>query len=114
MELYNKPVVLLNEELSEGVYAASGADDNTTQMPDTPDTEPKLEQVCDSIYMKGNYVQPDFSDWANGTNINGRGCEGCPACWSDGSCHVASYPAEEDCRPSWEVQGKSPNALWNQ
>lgn len=24
MELYNKPVVLLNEELSEGVYAASG------------------------------------------------------------------------------------------
>ena len=29
MELYKKPVVLLNEELAEGVYAASGAVDES-------------------------------------------------------------------------------------
>lgn len=34
MELYKKPVVLLNEELSEGIYAASG--DVTTTEPSAP------------------------------------------------------------------------------
>ena len=106
MEQYKKPLVLMNEELAEGVYAASGA---------VVGGEPENQSpVCDSIYIKGSYRQPDFSDWENGTNINGRGCEGCPACWSDGTCHVASYPAEEDCRPSWEKEGKSPYAKWNQ
>ena len=113
MEQYKKPVVLMNEELAEGVYAASGTvSPEATQTPEPTPTPDK--PVCDSIWMKGNYVQPDFSDWANGTNINGRGCEGCPACWSDGKCHVESYPPEEDCRPSWEVQGKGPYDKWNQ
>lgn len=114
MNKYEKPSVLMNEELAEGVYAASGDVDNgTTTTPSTPEENTKT-RTCDSIYLQGNYRQPDFSDWANGTNLNGRGCEGCPACWSDGKCHVEAYIPEEDCRPSWEKEGKGPNDLWNQ
>lgn len=112
---YEKPIVLENEELAEGVYAASGAvsGGGTTTTPTVPENPSPQAPVCDSIYIKGSYRQPDHSDWLNGTNLNGRGCEGCPACWSNGVCHVASYPAEEDCRPSWEKFGYGPNERWD-
>ena len=106
MKNYEKPMIL-NMGTYEGVYAASG---------DVADNggEDNNQPVCDSIYIRGNFRQPDYSDWQYGTNLNGRGCEGCPANWSDGKCHVASYPPAEDCRPSWEVQGQQPDWRWNE
>lgn len=95
---YEKPVVILTNDMAEGIYAASG--DN--------------QLGCDSVYMKGVWHKSDYSDSVNGTNIDGRGCEGCPANWSDGSCHAAGYKASEDCRPTWEKQGKLPTDKWNQ
>lgn len=106
MRAYEKPIVVLIDEMAEGIYAASGSTGGGNGS-----TENK---VCDSIYIKGQFTKSDYSDWQNGTNINGRGCEGCPANWSDGRCHVESYAASEDCRPSWEKQGKLPNDKWNQ
>lgn len=102
MYTYEKPIVVLADDIAEGIYAASG------------DINPATHAGCDSIYLKGVWHKSDYSDWQNGTNLNGRGCEGCPANWSDGVCHAASYGASEDCRPSWEKQGKLPTDKWNQ
>lgn len=38
MKTYEKPIVLLNEELAEGVYAASGAEPENPNTPENPDT----------------------------------------------------------------------------
>ena len=100
MRNYVKPTAIMNENYTEGVYAA-----------------PSGERGCMSIYMNGVYHASDYSDWQNGTNINGRGCEGCPA--SEGSgCKFQTNPESMnwngDFRPSWEVQGKNPNDRWNQ
>lgn len=103
---YEKPIVLANDDLAEGIYLASGGSAGGGQAPETAS--------CDSIYMNGIWHGSDFSDWQNGTNINGRGCEGCPANWGDGICHVANYDPSEDCRPSWEKNGKGPDEKWNQ
>ena len=103
MRSYERPVVILTNDMAEGVYAASGDQIN-----------PTTNAGCDSVYMKGVWHKSDYSNWSGGTNIDGRGCEGCPANWSDGQCHAANYQASEDCRPSWEKQGKLPQDKWNQ
>ena len=104
---YKKPVVLENDELTEGVYAASGADENSQA---TSSEESNNVPHCDSIYIAGNYVEPNGSNW-QGTNMTMRGCEGCPACWSDGKCHVETYPTsmQGQFKPGWEARGKGPN-----
>lgn len=99
---YEKPEVILTNDMAEGVYAASGAK-----------FDPLKHAGCDSIYIKGVYHQPNFINWQSGTNIDGRGCEGCPACWSDGRCHISNYGPGEDCRPTWEKHGKLPSDKWN-
>lgn len=95
MQNYERPRVIMSETMYEGVYLASG-------------------KVCDSIYMGGVWHKSDYSDWQNGTNIDGRGCEGCPANWDDGVCHAATLDENVDCRPSWETNGKGPDDKWNQ
>lgn len=49
MKTYQKPVAIVNDELTEGVYTASG---------DTNDSK----TGCDSKYMKGVFQKPDYSD----------------------------------------------------
>jgi len=61
MKNYEKPIVLINEELSEGVYAASGAG----------------RPGCDSQYMSGVW-QPYTGGWDK-TVKKFYGCIGCPA-----------------------------------
>ena len=108
MKNYEKPIVLANSELSEGVYAASG----------TTDDRPK----CDSIYMKGVWQEPDYSQWATGEQRSYRkqfGCLGCPAYRYNGcglqsdyidANYSPSYDADNGNRkPSWEKKGYGPN-----
>ncbi len=94
---YTKPIITVNEELAEGVYAASGNN--------------KL--VCKSIYMLGIPISPSYNPIEDGYKT-GRGCEGCPA-WDDEECvcRLITKPEEmnwdDDFRPTWEVQGHLPD-----
>ena len=112
MKNYEKPMIL-NMGTYEGIYAASG--DVTTGGGDTPNPPQAPDRQCMSIWMNGVYHPSDWSDWENGTNIDGRGCEGCPA--QNGSyCRFDTGEVnwDDDFRPSWEVQGKGPYDKWNQ
>lgn len=110
---YDKPVVLPNEDMAEGVYAASGAVSG-----------PK----CDSVYMLGVWQAPDYSDWNGGTRGYKQqfGCLGCPANTGNGcglqthyiqSGQAASYDVDNGNRkPSWEKKGYGPEDTvtdWN-
>lgn len=99
MKLYEKPMILLNEELCEGVYAASGASASSTG--------------CQSIYMNG--VFHANSRWSNVTDWNSdsdskhteieRGCEGCPYNWGYCAVNNGNAQAGQDARPGWEQKG---------
>ena len=95
---YQKPMIIINEELSEGVYSASGSTISS-------------QYKCKSIYMNGLYQQPTYNPIEDGYKL-GRGCEGCPV-WDGNSCRLISKPEEinwdGDFRPTWEVQGKLPD-----
>ncbi len=107
MRKYEAPVVMANEEMSEGVYAASGTVENAIG--------------CDSIYMQGTYQAPDYSDWAGVTRGYKQqfGCLGCPAFTADAcgltthyveSGNASSYDVDNGKRkPSWEAKGYGPN-----
>lgn len=107
MRNYEKPMVLVNEELAEGVYAASGDNNNG----------PK----CDSIYMQGVWQAPDYSDWRGTTRGYKQqfGCLGCPANTPSGcglqshyidSGEADSYDVDNGNRkPSWEKKGYGPD-----
>ena len=100
MGSYEMPMVLTNEDISEGVYAASGAVNN--------------QSGCKSIYMKGVYHantrNDNITDWGNDSDVKHkqieRGCEGCPYNWG-GYCAVnnANAQAGQDGRPTWEKKG---------
>jgi len=112
MKLYEKPMILSSSTTSEGVYMASGTDGGSGKV------------SCDSKYLKGQFNAGDWSIPSNSpqyTNLNVRGCEGCPANWG-GSCALQndSYnPSQAEANvgnfmPSWEKQGKSPDGNPNQ
>lgn len=93
MKNYEKPIVLLNNEVAEGVYAASGVSD-------AGDTS----GGCDSIYMNGI-----FSDGTPGgkTYKDKFGCTGCPA-HTGKECKLddPTYdPKGKVLKPNWERQG---------
>ncbi len=128
---YEKPIVLANEDLAEGVYAASGASDDLTV---TESTEPSIEPndtgsdeaanneiKCDSKYMKGVWQAPDYSSWNGGTRGYKQqfACLGCPANTANGcglqthyedSGKADSYNVDNGNRmPSWERKGYGPD-----
>lgn len=132
MKSYEKPVILANEELAEGVYAASGAVDEGFNEPagsesvesssettdnNVTDNGPK----CDSKYMNGEWQAPDYSDWAGGTRGYKQqfACLGCPANTDNGcgllthyvdSGNASSYDVDDGNRkPSWEKKGYGPD-----
>lgn len=110
MKNYERPVILVNEELSEGVYAASGA---------------RSIPGCDSKYMNGI-----FQEYAGGWNVTAKefyGCVGCPAyrnsnglvgcallvdkAYLDGA---TSYDTDAGNRmPDWERMGALPDRMIN-
>lgn len=111
MRSYEKPVLRVNADLAEGVYLASGDV--------VADTDNGLK--CDSIYMKGVWQAPDYSDWAGGTRGYKQqfGCLGCPANTANGcglqthyvdSGYASSYDVDNGNRmPSWERKGYGPD-----
>lgn len=115
---YEKPMLRVNVELAEGVYLASG---DTTS-----DSSGSLS--CDSVYMKGVWQAPDYSDWAGGTRGYKQqfGCLGCPA-YTATACGLLTHYADSDYassyevdngnrKPSWEAKGYGPEDTvtdWN-
>ncbi len=94
MQEYQKPVVLCQEEMIEGVYLESG---NTAE-----------QGPCQSIYMNGVYHAP-IAHGVNGANtMFDRGCEGCPA--AQGACRPDQGPFGLPLKPTWERKGFAPNA----
>ena len=115
MKNYEKPVVVVNEETAEGVYAASGAVGSAGV--EAADGALK----CDSIYMQGVWQAPDYSDWQGSTRGYKQqfGCLGCPANTYNGcgllthyveSGNATSYEVDNGNRkPSWEKKGYKPD-----
>lgn len=113
MKVYEKPIIIRNDEMQEGVYLASGAVAEEGGAPG--------ELKCDSIYMKGVWQAPDYSDWAGGTRGYKQqfGCLGCPANTGSGcglqthyvdSDYAQSYEVDNGNRmPSWERKGYGPD-----
>ena len=111
MRKYEKPIIEVNNELAEGVYAASGTAYGT--------------KVCDSKYMNGVWQGPDYRPWAEVGGSMGYmqyyGCLGCPANTYNGcgiadgnhyeeSGNAGSYDTDKGKRmPRWEAEGKDPN-----
>jgi hypothetical protein len=105
MKQYERPMILTNEDLAEGVYAASGDTDTVS---------------CDSKYMSGSWKAADSSDWNGGTRgyMQQFGCTGCPATRANGcgllldyveSNNSSSYEANRgNYMPSWERKGYQP------
>lgn len=102
---YEKPVILANDDVAEGVYAASG--DNVAK--------------CDSVYMLGVWQAQDTSPWGETTPGYKQvfGCLGCPAHTANGcglqthyieSGQASSYDVDDGNRmPSWERKGYGPD-----
>lgn len=99
MTNYQKPMILKEEELVEGIYMASGDVISGTG--------------CNSIYMRGVYhpntrgqnVIDPANDPDSAHTLLERGCEGCPYNW--GWCAVNddnAFPGQ-DSRPDWERKG---------
>ncbi len=114
MKNYEKPVVVVSGETAEGVYAASGAVGSAGV--EAADGAPK----CDSIYMKGVWQAPDYSDWQGVTRGYKQqfACLGCPANTDSGcglqthyvdSGQASSYDVDNGNRkPTWEKKGYGP------
>ncbi len=110
MSTYEKPFVMVNEGISESVFTASGtADDGNGGI------------KCDSVYMRGIWQAPDYSNWNGSTRGYKQqfGCLGCPAYTAtacglqthyEDSGHASSYEVDNGNRmPSWERKGYGPN-----
>jgi hypothetical protein len=96
MTKYVKPVIIGNEELAEGIYAASG------------------EVTCESKYMNGEFAEPQRV-W-NTTMKEFYGCQGCHGYTGTGNCglkthyiesgYASSYEGDRGClKPTWEQRG---------
>lgn len=109
---YEKPLVIVDDGLYEGVYAASG---------DVTGTESSAPG-CDSQYMNGVWQAPSY-DWSNGTPTYkyNYGCLGCPAYRAEG-CGLqidqayldgaTSYDVDNGNRmPTWESKGHTADEL---
>ncbi len=97
MQNYVKPIILANNELSEGVYAASGATDNG----------PK----CDSIYMKGEWVK-GYEQWKPElTYKEWHGCNGCPAYTGTG-CGLKTHYVDSNYSPTYDVDNGKRKPTW--
>lgn len=96
---YVRPMVVVNEELAEGVYAASG--DETGERTTT--------LSCQSTYMQGSYMKGDNKA---STYKEKFGCKGCNAYTGNG-CKLQSGKDNVDpdaiFMPAWEEQGHSPS-----
>jgi hypothetical protein len=123
MKSYEKPVVLSNEEISEGIFAASGGGVEAAAPGEAAaggNEDYGSKPGCDSKYMGGVFQAPK---WSFTTNIDTYGCNGCVANRNDQSCVLsdpeleepskwASYRVDDGHRmPKWEAMGFAPNDM---
>ena len=81
MKKYERPIVIANSELSEGVYAASGG--------------AYASALCQSSSRNGVFD----------SNL----CIGCPA-FNNNGCNIENnYKPNNDYRPQWERNDKDPS-----
>ena len=96
---YIKPVIVINDDVCEGIYAASGDTNGGNGM-------------CASKYMNGVHRKPTWQ-W-NTPTIERKGCNGCH--YSQGG---DQYCGKEDqylqqygpSMPRWELDNEDPYAL---
>lgn len=95
MKEYEKPIVEVNSELAEGVYAASGG------------------PQCNSPTRNGVWKAPDYSDWAGKTRSydDQFGCLGCPAYTATG-CGLQSHYVDSNYASSYEVDNGNRKPGW--
>lgn len=108
MKNYEKPVVLSNEELVEGIYTASGdmVAENTTTAGNA------ARPGCDSKYVNGVWHKDNYD---GDTYLSHLGCNGCPAFrWNGCGLQLdqafldgaTSYDTDNGKRmPGWEAKG---------
>lgn len=94
---YEKPVIIVEKEISEGVYASSGT----------------VYTTCASQYMNGVYQAPTGGSAgggriSTGDYVTGRqlGCQGCPAD-RNWMCKINEGTYSEPPMPTWEKKGHS-------
>lgn len=121
MKNYEKPIVLANNELFEGVFAGSGIQaGGTGGGTGDGDTGSGVIVQCNSAYMNGTYQAPDWNNTS--TNIGRYGCNGCPAERQGTHCglltdYVTSGYADSykqnagNYKPLWESKGLDPNGF---
>lgn len=118
MKKYERPVVIVNSDFAEGVYADSG-------------TVAGNANLCNSIYMRGIWQAQDNSAWAGETRGYKQqfGCLGCPANRGGGASDngaggcallvdqayldgATSYDVDNGNRkPEWERRGYGPDDI---
>jgi hypothetical protein len=116
MEGYVKPIILSNEEVAEGIFAASGG---LEVVEGGGEGDYGTKPSCDSIYMNGEF-RPQSSAPGSLPNIERYGCNGCRAYRGD-HCVLsepgleqpetwASYRGDDGYRlPQWESLGYLPD-----
>ena len=93
MKNYERPQIFCQEDLCEGVYLASG------------------DEVCKSIYIHETWHKPNHGAY-QGTNLEIRGCEGCPADNGEFCTLTKGYKTgDKSYRPTWERNGESPDKM---
>ncbi|MBQ9141645.1 MAG: hypothetical protein IJX63_07615 [Lachnospiraceae bacterium] len=109
MMKYEKPIIQINSETAEGVYAASGS------------YVTYGEYGCNSKYMQGEFHSPNY-EWYI-TMLEHYGCSGCPAyTYPGGECGLkthfteAGYAQSYDAnagkyKPAWELHGQLPDEI---
>ena len=97
MKRYKKPIIT-DVGISEGIYMASGV------------------SLCDSIYMKGVYQAPNYSNWSNGETRSYKeqfGCHGCPA-FTGTTCGLTTHYIESDKADSYNTDNGNRKPIWEQ
>lgn len=108
---YEKPIITLQNDLAEGVYAASG--DSYFTGPTDTGADGKTVG-CQSQYMRGVPQTPNHNIGIPSQHqMMERGCEGCSALQYNGACalHLASSSAI--LMPKWEQRGFKPADPYN-
>jgi hypothetical protein len=96
MKEYERPIVLTNEELAEGVYAARG--------------DVAYAKDCDSKYMKGVWQPQSSGDGSEGYKKI-YGCLGCPAHTASG-CGLLTHYESSNLAGSYEVDKGNHKPAW--
>lgn len=103
MRSYEKPMAVKVNDLSEGIYLASGSE-----------AVESSRIVCQSKYMNGVWQKPT-SGSEPGPVKTRRGCEGCSADDGDGCKILKGGELNENgvFKPTWEQAGMAPDTpVW--